>query len=110
MGPVGSLIATVPTCCRLLFVCTGNDVRVVSVHTGQTVRVLSAHTQPVTSVASNPSNPLQVYTAGLDGFVRLWDYDDAVVLKVRSPFTVRRISRPPRLILGVRLGLRAYTA
>ena len=67
--------------------CTGNDVRVVSVHTGQTVRVLSAHTQAVTTVTSNPSNPLQVYTAGLDGFVRLWDYDDAVVLKVRGPVT-----------------------
>jgi hypothetical protein len=34
------------------------------------------------SVQVNPVNTFQVFVAHADGTVRLWDYDDAVVLKV----------------------------
>ena len=38
----------------------------------------------VTNVALNPKNPMQLYSASLDGTIKLWDYNDDVLLKVRK--------------------------
>ena len=49
--------------CRILFACSGNEVRVVSIQTGLVVRTLSAHTDITTAVVVNPATPLQVRPA-----------------------------------------------
>jgi NET1-associated nuclear protein 1 (U3 small nucleolar RNA-associated protein 17) len=53
-----------------------------AVGTCEVVRVLKGHIKAVTAVALNPSNHLQLFTASMDGTVRLWDYVDAVCLRV----------------------------
>lgn len=61
--------------------------------TGAVVKVLSqtpttGHSAEITCVMLNPKNPLQLYTASLDGTIKLWDYNDNILLKtynVRSP-------------------------
>jgi NET1-associated nuclear protein 1 (U3 small nucleolar RNA-associated protein 17) len=53
-----------------------------SVETGEALRTLSAHTDTVTSVCMNPSNPMQLLTASLDGTLRAWDFVDGVELDV----------------------------
>ncbi|KAF9173385.1 hypothetical protein BGX21_002483 [Mortierella sp. AD011] len=69
------------------FSCNGKSIRILSVETGQVVRILSAsseeggHSDTVTSVMLNPKNPLQLYSASLDGTIKLWDFNDAVLLQ-----------------------------
>ncbi|KAG0242251.1 hypothetical protein BGX31_000413 [Mortierella sp. GBA43] len=69
------------------FSCNAKSIRVLSVETGQVVRVLSSsaeeggHKDTVTSVMLNPRNLLQLYSASLDGTIKLWDFNDAVLLK-----------------------------
>ncbi|KAG0370671.1 WD40-repeat-containing domain protein [Gamsiella multidivaricata] len=69
------------------FSCSGKSIRILSVETGQVVRILSSsveeggHSNTVTSVILNPRNSLQLYSASLDGTIKLWDFNDAVLLK-----------------------------
>ncbi|KAF9432034.1 hypothetical protein BGZ76_011388 [Entomortierella beljakovae] len=69
------------------FSCNGKSIRILSVETGQVVRILSAsveeggHSDTVTCVLINPKNPLQLYSASLDGTIKLWDFNDAVLLQ-----------------------------
>ncbi|KAF9953677.1 hypothetical protein BGZ65_004522, partial [Modicella reniformis] len=68
------------------FSCNAKTIRILSVETGQVVRVLSSadeggHTDTVTSVMLNPRNLLQLYSASLDGTIKLWDFNDAVLLR-----------------------------
>lgn len=55
--------------------------------TGAVVKVLSqsridgGHSNKVTRVILNPKNHLQLYTASLDGTIKLWDYNDDILLK-----------------------------
>jgi WD40 repeat protein len=65
-----------------LFLCVGHSVRVISVQTGATLHALEAHTANVTGVCLDAGNPLRIWSAGLDGNVCLWDYEDSVLLKV----------------------------
>ncbi|KAG8862952.1 hypothetical protein FRB96_000372 [Tulasnella sp. 330] len=39
------------------------------------------HTQLVTSILLNPNNPLQLYSASLDGTIKIWDWLDGILLK-----------------------------
>eukprot|EP00123_Amoebidium_parasiticum_P010104 comp19891_c0_seq1/m.24091 comp19891_c0_seq1/g.24091 ORF comp19891_c0_seq1/g.24091 comp19891_c0_seq1/m.24091 type:complete len:873 (-) comp19891_c0_seq1:315-2933(-) len=66
---------------NFFFLCTGTQVRVHSRATGECVRKLLGHTATVTGVALNPANSLQVYSFGVDGTVRLWDYVDGILLR-----------------------------
>ncbi|KAF8951132.1 hypothetical protein BGZ52_000113, partial [Haplosporangium bisporale] len=69
------------------FSCNSKSIRILSVETGQVVRILSSsvqeggHSDTVTSVMLNPKNSLQLYSASLDGTIKLWDFNDAVLLK-----------------------------
>ncbi|KAI1317106.1 hypothetical protein EDD11_008993 [Mortierella claussenii] len=69
------------------FSCNARTIRILSVETGQVVRILSSsveeggHKDTVTCVMLNPKNPLQLYSASLDGTIKLWDFNDAVLLK-----------------------------
>ncbi|KAF9351527.1 WD repeat-containing protein 75 [Mortierella sp. NVP85] len=69
------------------FSCNAKTIRILSVETGQVVRVLSSsaeeggHMDTVTSVMINPKNLLQLYSASLDGTIKLWDFNDAVLLR-----------------------------
>ncbi|KAI8643939.1 WD40-repeat-containing domain protein [Parasitella parasitica] len=55
--------------------------------TGAVVKVLSqspasgGHSSKITCVALNPKNHLQLYTASLDGNIKLWDFNDDILLK-----------------------------
>lgn len=55
--------------------------------TGAVVKVLSqspaagGHRNKITRVILNPKNHLQLYTASLDGTIKLWDYNDDILLK-----------------------------
>ncbi|KAF9923543.1 WD repeat-containing protein 75 [Linnemannia zychae] len=78
------------------FSCSGKSIRIISVETGQVVRILSnsveegGHSNTVTCVMLNPSNSLQLYSASLDGTIKLWDFNDAVLLKtfeIGTPIT-----------------------
>ncbi|KAF9417570.1 hypothetical protein BGZ94_009944 [Podila epigama] len=69
------------------FACHAKSIRIFSVETGQIVRVLSSssqeggHTDTVTAIMLNPKNTLQLYSASLDGTIKLWDFNDAVLLR-----------------------------
>ncbi|OAQ26127.1 WD40 repeat-like protein [Linnemannia elongata AG-77] len=78
------------------FSCNAKTIRIISVETGQVVRILSAsteeggHADTVTCVMLNPKNSLQLYSASLDGTIKLWDFNDAILLKtfeVGTPIT-----------------------
>lgn len=55
---------------------------------GEVVKTLSTsaaqggHRHTVTALSLNPKNPLQLYSASLDGTIKLWDYNDNILLKV----------------------------
>ncbi|KNC77459.1 hypothetical protein SARC_10080 [Sphaeroforma arctica JP610] len=81
----GNLTASAPvmTPDSKYFLCgADNKVHVYSVITGLRVHTLTGHNDTVTAISISPENPLQAYTCSLDGDVRVWDYLDAVCLKV----------------------------
>ncbi|KAG0334775.1 hypothetical protein BG004_000275 [Podila humilis] len=69
------------------FSCNARTIRILSVETGQVVRILSGsvqeggHSDTVTCVVLNPRNSLQLFSASLDGTIKLWDFNDAILLK-----------------------------
>ncbi|KAF9086715.1 hypothetical protein BGX23_008634 [Mortierella sp. AD031] len=78
------------------FSCNGKSIRIISVETGQVVRMLSTsveeggHSNTVTCVMLNPKNSLQLYSASLDGTIKLWDFNDAILLRtfeIGAPIT-----------------------
>ncbi|KAI9013838.1 quinon protein alcohol dehydrogenase-like superfamily [Phycomyces nitens] len=72
---------------KYFFSCVGSCVKVYSVATGAVVKVLSrspasgGHNGKITRVILNPKNPMQLYSASLDGTIKLWDYNDEILLK-----------------------------
>ncbi|KAL7752163.1 NET1-associated nuclear protein 1 [Sorochytrium milnesiophthora] len=71
------------------FLCAAaSQINLFSVQTAQLVRTLSpqnhenSHTRNVTSIILNPMNTLQVYSASLDGSIRLWDINDGALLSL----------------------------
>ncbi|ORY00710.1 WD40 repeat-like protein [Basidiobolus meristosporus CBS 931.73] len=66
---------------KFFFCAASNVIKIYSVETGEVVRVLQGHTKEITSLFLNPTNSLQLYTGSLDGTIRLWDFNDAVLLK-----------------------------
>ncbi|KAI8982312.1 hypothetical protein BDF20DRAFT_912490 [Mycotypha africana] len=72
---------------KYFFSSVGSCVKIYSVATGAVVKVLSqspslgGHLDTITRVILNPKNHLQLYTASLDGTIKLWDYNDDILLK-----------------------------
>lgn len=72
---------------KYFFSSVGNCVKIFSMATGAVVKVLSqspatgGHRNQITRVILNPKNHLQLYTASLDGTIKLWDYNDDILLK-----------------------------
>ncbi|RUP30360.1 hypothetical protein BC936DRAFT_138654 [Jimgerdemannia flammicorona] len=70
------------------FCCTSDCIKIYSVATGEVVRTLSSspdeggHSDMVTCVMLNPNNALQLFSSSLDGTIKLWDFNDSVLLKV----------------------------
>uniref|UniRef100_H2YPW6 Uncharacterized protein n=1 Tax=Ciona savignyi TaxID=51511 RepID=H2YPW6_CIOSA len=58
----------------------GNVIKVYSTTTGQCWQKLLGHTDNVTKVDYHPSIKLQVISSSLDSTIRLWDYEDGVML------------------------------
>ncbi|KAG0740570.1 hypothetical protein G6F62_009074 [Rhizopus arrhizus] len=87
---------------KYFFTSVHSSVKVYSMATGAVVKVLSqstlagGHSDKVTCVILNPKNHLQLYTASLDGTIKLWDYNDNILLKtyhIRSPIEYMVISQ-----------------
>ena len=76
----GGLITSRPLCYaadgRHFYAPCGSDVRVYSARSGDHVATLRGHADAVTAVAVDPSNARQLYSASLDGTVKLWRLDD----------------------------------
>ncbi|KAI7901524.1 quinon protein alcohol dehydrogenase-like superfamily [Cokeromyces recurvatus] len=72
---------------KYFFSSTGSCVKIFSTATGAIVKSLSqspalgGHSKKITRVILNPKNHLQLYTASLDGTIKLWDYNDDILLK-----------------------------
>eukprot|EP00056_Hartaetosiga_gracilis_P005812 m.89353 g.89353 ORF g.89353 m.89353 type:complete len:936 (-) comp12292_c0_seq1:59-2866(-) len=66
---------------RYAFVASSSCVRVVSMRTGDTVRVLDGHSDNVVQVDISPLNMMHLLTVSADGFIRFWDYDEAICVK-----------------------------
>ncbi|KAI9475978.1 MAG: WD40-repeat-containing domain protein [Benjaminiella poitrasii] len=72
---------------KYFFSSIGSCVKIFSTATGAIVKVLSqssnlgGHSNKITRVILNPKNHLQLYTASLDGTIKLWDYNDDILLK-----------------------------
>jgi WD40 repeat protein len=66
-----------------IFLTSGSNVRVYSLKTGELVHTLSGiHRTLLVACFLHPDNPLQLVTVDKEGVLIVWDYEDAVVLKV----------------------------
>lgn len=69
------------------FLAASSSIRVHSALTSQAVSTLSSPTSPsshraaISAFLINPSNPLQLVTASLDGTIKIWDFIDATLLR-----------------------------
>ncbi|KZS91676.1 WD40 repeat-like protein [Sistotremastrum niveocremeum HHB9708] len=89
---------------RYFFLPVSSTVKVYSTATGKVVSTLSGsssssssststshpHTHIITSAIINPHNAFQLITASLDGFIKVWDYSEGVLLrtlKIGKPIT-----------------------
>ncbi|KDQ14448.1 hypothetical protein BOTBODRAFT_32576 [Botryobasidium botryosum FD-172 SS1] len=80
---------------KYFFVAASTSVKIYSAVTGKIVSTLSlsaatstadpskkgGHTDLITSIVLNPHNPFQLFTASLDGCIKVWDYVDGVLLR-----------------------------
>uniref|UniRef100_A0A8C6VS41 WD repeat domain 75 n=1 Tax=Nothobranchius furzeri TaxID=105023 RepID=A0A8C6VS41_NOTFU len=69
---------------RFLLCASGESVKVFSSVTEECVHELRGHTGQVTGVLLRPSNHLQVYSCSTDGTVRLWDFTDGILVRVKN--------------------------
>uniref|UniRef100_A0A3B5MAC9 WD repeat domain 75 n=1 Tax=Xiphophorus couchianus TaxID=32473 RepID=A0A3B5MAC9_9TELE len=69
---------------RFLLCASGHNVKVFSTVTEECVQELRGHTDLVTGVLIRPSNHLQAYSCSADGTVRLWDFTDGILIKVKT--------------------------
>ncbi|EMD41924.1 hypothetical protein CERSUDRAFT_42851 [Gelatoporia subvermispora B] len=83
---------------RYFFAVVGSSVKIYSVATGQIVSTLDAaptnsssssgRDLSITSAILSPHNPYQIITGSIDGYIRVWDFLEAVLLqtvKVSQP-------------------------
>uniref|UniRef100_A0A671V3L5 WD repeat domain 75 n=1 Tax=Sparus aurata TaxID=8175 RepID=A0A671V3L5_SPAAU len=68
---------------RFLLCASGESVKVFSTSTEECIHDLRGHTDLVTGVLIKPSNHLQAFSCSADGTVRLWDFTDGILIKVR---------------------------
>ncbi|CAG8756925.1 5343_t:CDS:2, partial [Funneliformis caledonium] len=66
---------------KYFFCCCSNSVKVVSVETGEIIKTFSispeeigSHKKDVTFIKMDPNNDDQLYSASLDGTIKLWNY------------------------------------
>ena len=80
-GPLVEQCISYTTDSKYLLCGSGTVIKLFSCATGALLRSLEGHTKRVTAVAHSTTNRLQAFSAGLDGFVILWDLDDAIILR-----------------------------
>ncbi|KAI0785054.1 WD40-repeat-containing domain protein [Abortiporus biennis] len=74
------------------FSAAASSVKIYSVATGHVVSTLSSNEtnasvaprngDAITCMILNPSNPFQLITGSVDGFIRIWDFLDAILLRI----------------------------
>ncbi|XP_032879675.1 WD repeat-containing protein 75 [Amblyraja radiata] len=69
---------------RYLFCASGDHVKIYSTATEECIHVLQGHKDLVTGIQLNPQNHLQLYSASLDGTIKLWDFTDGILMKTFS--------------------------
>ena len=65
------------------------------------------HDTTISSIVLHPTNPLQVIVGSLDGFVRMWDYLDGLLVRtldIGAPVTklAAHVSHPGHIYVGTR--------
>ena len=69
---------------RYIFCVSGDFIKVYSTATEECVHILEGHRNLVTGIQLNPNNHLQLYSCSVDGTIKLWDYIDGILIKVRG--------------------------
>jgi NET1-associated nuclear protein 1 (U3 small nucleolar RNA-associated protein 17) len=82
--------------CSYFFAIVGSSIKIHSCATGHVVSTLTGRpgssrsignagrSELITSAILNPSNPFQLITGSLDGYIRIWDFLEAVLLHTIS--------------------------
>ncbi|KAL1916581.1 uncharacterized protein VTP21DRAFT_5772 [Calcarisporiella thermophila] len=93
-GPLSQFPVIFTNDSRYFFCCASTSIKIYSVATGELVRTLSSsesgHRDTITCTLVNPTDSNQLYSASLDGTVKLWDISDFSLLKthdIGSPVT-----------------------
>lgn len=89
---------------RYIFAVCGSAIKLYSSTSGELVRVLRGHTRAVTGLAVNPANFLQLVSCSGDGTIRLWNYHEAQLIRVRFSISgsyVQEIYVPDLYFLGL---------
>jgi NET1-associated nuclear protein 1 (U3 small nucleolar RNA-associated protein 17) len=86
---VGWYFALLRRLCSYFFAIAGSSIKIYSCATGQIISTLAGKpdTSPsdmITSAVLNPTNPFQLITGSLDGYIRIWDFLDAILLQTIS--------------------------
>ncbi|KAJ3104951.1 hypothetical protein HDU97_008699 [Phlyctochytrium planicorne] len=71
---------------KYFLIAVSTHIKMFSILTGQLVRTISAaagtaHLGMVTQIVLNPKNQFQLFSASLDGTIKLWDINDGSLLK-----------------------------
>lgn len=96
-GSIASESIVFTTDSKYFFSPSGSAIKMFSVTTGEQTRILKGHTDKVSHVLINPENPLQLYSFGYDRTLRLWDYNDAILLATHNlPFSAFLFAADPK--------------
>nr|XP_039269082.1 WD repeat-containing protein 75-like [Styela clava] len=66
---------------RFLFCACASEIKVFSAETGENTQRLIGHDDEVTGICHHPKISLQILSSSLDRTIRIWDYEDGVLLR-----------------------------
>lgn len=65
---------------KFLFCTCGFEIKVFSTETGKNIQRLVGHEEEVTGISHHPRITLQILSSSLDQTIKIWDYEDGVLL------------------------------
>ncbi|XP_044160604.1 WD repeat-containing protein 75 [Bufo gargarizans] len=66
---------------KYLLCVSGDSIKVFSTVTEECIHALWSHSDLVTGIELHPNNHLQLYSCSLDGTIKLWDFNDGILIK-----------------------------